>query len=132
MGRSLRLNGIQTPENAEHAGTVAAFGDENEDSVVERQSKRRSGQAKGLHAILSNYTERVFSLPTPSPQSSAVKSQRSTLGFKPSSQSVSPGWTNLWLSQKRPRPAKTRNSTVHGYLSHTHTLDARPHICTPY
>lgn len=129
LGSSLRLNCI--PDTRNTPALLQRVGTRMKTVLLRDDPKRRPGQVKGLHAILSNYTERVFSLP-PHPPMLRRKSQRSTLGFKPSSQSVSPGWTNQWLSQKRPRQAKTRSSTVHGYLSHRHTLDARPHICTRY
>lgn len=55
-----------------HTSNVAVCGEENEDSVANRLSKKGGqGQVRGLHAILSNYSERVFSLP---------QCQRSRLG----------------------------------------------------
>lgn len=64
LGRSLRLNCIQTTE---HAGTVAACGDENEDSVVERRSKKatRSSQRSSLH-IEQLHRASLFSAAPPS------------------------------------------------------------------
>lgn len=113
------------------ASSVAVCGDENENSVVEGPSKVAAGssQRSSRHIEQLHRAKSFPCLSSPHPRRQA---QRSHWGFKPSSQSVTPGWANPWPSQKRPRQPKTPSSTVHSYLSHTHTLDARPHICTRY